>query len=87
MQFNLPMPGLPVKPLVYVRRVWIPLEEQYKYLGDESSSEDEEWTEGPIRKKEDPTASKGKLMCQDFINMQMLITNLLYTYKLGLQTN
>ena len=59
MQFNLPMPGLPVKPLVYVRRVYVPLEQQFKYLSDESSSEDEEWTEGPIKKKDDPTASKG----------------------------
>ena len=53
------MPGLPVKPLVYVRRVYVPLEQQFKYLSDESSSEDEEWTEGPIKKKDDPTASKG----------------------------
>ena len=52
--------GLPVKPLVYVRRVYVPLEQQFKYLSDESSSEDEEWTEGPIKKKDDPTASKGK---------------------------
>ena len=53
------MPGLPVKPLVYVKRVYVPLEQQFKYLSDESSSEDEEWTEGPIKKKDDPTASKG----------------------------
>ena len=53
------MTGLPVKPLVYVRRVYVPLEQQFKYLSDESSSEDEEWTEGPIKKKDDPTASKG----------------------------
>ena len=59
--------GLPVKPLVYVKRVWVPLEEQYKYLSDESSSEDEEWTEGPIKKKDDPTASKGK---QNFVRKQ-----------------
>jgi hypothetical protein len=58
MQFNLPMTGLPVKPLVYVKRVYVPLEQQFKYLSDESSSEDEEWTEGPIKKKDDPTASK-----------------------------
>ena len=37
----------------------MPLEQQFKYLSDESSSEDEEWTEGPIKKKDDPTASKG----------------------------
>ena len=51
--------GLPVKPLVYVRRVYVPLEQQFKYLSDESSSEDEEWTEGPIKKKDDRNASKG----------------------------
>jgi hypothetical protein len=55
--------GLPVKPLVYVKRVDKPLEELFKYLSDESSSEDEEWTEGPIKKKDDPTASKGKETC------------------------
>jgi hypothetical protein len=44
-----------------VKRVDKPLEELFKYLSDESSSEDEEWTEGPITKKDDPTASKGKL--------------------------
>jgi hypothetical protein len=52
-----------VKPLVYVKRVDKPLEELFKYLSDESSSEDEEWTEGPIKKKDDPTASKGKQNC------------------------
>ena len=61
MLYTIPMTGLPVKPLVYVRRVYVPLEQQFKYLSDESSSEDEEWTEGPIKKKDDPTASKGKL--------------------------
>jgi hypothetical protein len=38
----------------------VPLEQLFKYLSDESSSEDEEWTEGPAKKKNDPTASKGK---------------------------
>ena len=54
--------GLPVKPLIYVKRVFIPLEEQFKYLSDESSDDsDEEWTEGPSKKKEkiDPTANQG----------------------------
>ena len=33
-----------MKPLIYVERVFVPLEEQYKYLSDESSSDsDEEW--------------------------------------------
>ena len=58
-KWYIPITGLPVKPLVYVRRVYVPLEQQFKYLSDESSSEDEEWTEGPIKKKDDPTASKG----------------------------
>ena len=48
-----------MKALVYVKRVWVPLEEQFKYLSDESSSEDEEWTEGPIKKNDRVTASKG----------------------------
>ena len=53
---------MPVKPLVYVKRVFIPLEEQFKYLSDESSDDsDEEWTEGPSKKKKkvDPTANQG----------------------------
>ena len=46
--------GLPVKPLIYVKRVHVPLEEQFKYLSDESSdSSDEEWTLGPKKKKKD----------------------------------
>ena len=44
--------GLPVKPLVYAERVYVPLEQLYKYLSDESTdSEDEEWTLGPKKKK------------------------------------
>merc|ERR1712168_934266 len=44
--------GLPVKPLVYVKRVHVPLEEQFKYLSEESSdTSDEEWTMGPAKKK------------------------------------
>ena len=43
-----------MKPLVYVERVFVPLEQQYKYLSDESTdSEDEEWTLGPKKKKKD----------------------------------
>ena len=41
-----------MKPLVYVKRVYVPLEEQFKYLSEESSdSSDEEWTMGPAKKK------------------------------------
>ena len=41
-----------MKPLVYVIRVYVPLEEQFKYLSEESSdSSDEEWTMGPAKKK------------------------------------
>ena len=53
---------MPVKPLIYVKRVFIPLEEQFKYLSDESSDDsDEEWTEGPSKKKGkiDSTANQG----------------------------
>ena len=43
-----------MKPLIYVKRVHVPLEEQFKYLSDESSdSSDEEWTLGPKKKKKD----------------------------------
>jgi hypothetical protein len=49
---------------VYVKHVDVPLEQLFKYLSDESSSEDEEWTEGPIDKKDDPNASKGKQNCR-----------------------
>ena len=41
-----------MKPLIYVKRVYVPLEEQFKYLSEESSdSSDEEWTMGPAKKK------------------------------------
>ena len=42
-----------MKPLVYVERVFVPLEQQYKYVSDESTtdSEDEEWTLEPKKKK------------------------------------
>ena len=44
--------GLPVKPLVYVERVYVPLEQLYKYVSDESTdTEDEEWTLGPKKEK------------------------------------
>ena len=37
---------------MYVKRVYVPLEEQFKYLSEESSdSSDEEWTLGPAKKK------------------------------------
>ena len=52
-----------------MKRVFVPLEEQFKYLSDESSDDsDEEWTLGPQKKKEkkDPTANAGM--------------NLFYTY-------
>ena len=45
-----------------MKRVFVPLEEQFKYLSDESSDDsDEEWTLGPQKKKEkkDPTANAG----------------------------
>ena len=46
--------GLPVKPLIYVKRVHVPLEEQFKYCSDESSdTSDEEWTLGPKKKKKE----------------------------------
>ena len=51
-----------MKPLIYVKRVFVPLEEQFKYLSDESSDDsDEEWTLGPQKKqaKKDPTANAG----------------------------
>ncbi len=57
--------GLPVKPLIYVKRVWVPLEEQFKYLSDESSDDsDEEWTLAPQKKKvkKDPTANAGMIL-------------------------
>ena len=44
--------GLPVKPLIYVERVHIPLEQQYKFLSDESTTDsDEEWTLDSKKKK------------------------------------
>ena len=36
----------------FVERVFIPIEEQYKYVSDEDDdSDDEEWTLGPKKKK------------------------------------
>ena len=59
--------GLPVKPLIYVKRVHVPLEEQFKYLSDESTdSSDEEWTLGPKKKKKEnknEPKSAGKEFC------------------------
>ena len=46
--------GLPVKPLIYVKRVHVPLEERFKYLSDESSdTSDEEWTLDPKKKRKE----------------------------------
>ena len=44
---------------MYVKRVYVPLEEQFKYLSEESSdSSDEEWTEGPAKKKKEKNEPK-----------------------------
>ena len=44
--------GLPVKPMWFVERVFIPIEEQYKYVSESNSdTDDEEWTLGPSKKK------------------------------------
>ena len=43
-----------MKPLIYVERVFVPLEEQYKYLSDESTSDsDEEWCLNSKKKKKE----------------------------------
>jgi hypothetical protein len=37
----------------FVERVFVPIEEQYKYVsGSDTDTEDEEWTLGPKKKKE-----------------------------------
>ena len=43
--------GLPVKPMWFVERVLVPIEEQYKYLSDEDTDSDDEWTEKCPKKK------------------------------------
>ena len=45
---------------MYIKRVDIPLEEQFKYLSEESSdSSDEEWTIGPAKKKKKDKSEPG----------------------------
>ena len=54
--------GLPVKPLIYVKKSEVPLEERFKYLSDESSEDsDGEWQPNPQPKKEkvEPDLSGG----------------------------
>ena len=43
--------GLPVKPMFFVERVLVPIEEQYKYITDEDQDSDDEWTEKCPKKK------------------------------------
>ena len=44
--------GLPVRPMYFVERIFVPIEEQYKYVSDQDDdTEDEEWTLGPKKKK------------------------------------
>ena len=43
--------GLPVRPMWFVERVFVPIEEQYKYVSDQDDDSDEEWTMGPKKKK------------------------------------
>ena len=41
-----------MRPMWFVERVLVPIEEQYKYLSESNTdSEDEEWTLGPKKKK------------------------------------
>ena len=44
-----------MRPMWFVERVFIPIEEQYKYVSDEDDdTDDEEWTLGPKKKKKKP---------------------------------
>ena len=44
--------GLPVRPMYFVERVFVPIEEQYKYVSESNTdTEDEEWTLKPKKKK------------------------------------
>ena len=44
--------GMTLRPMWFVERVFIPIEEQYKYVSDEDADSDgEEWTLGPNTKK------------------------------------
>ena len=47
--------GLHVKPLVYVKKKIVPVEEQFKYVSDESSSDsnDEDWNLTAKQKKKE----------------------------------
>lgn len=41
-----------MKPMWFIERVFVPIEDQYKYLSDEDDdTDDEEWTLGPSKKK------------------------------------
>jgi hypothetical protein len=41
-----------VRPMWFVERVFVPIEDQYKYLSDEDDDDsDEEWTLQPRKKK------------------------------------
>ena len=40
-----------MRPMWFVERIFVPIEEQYKYLSESSSDSDEEWTLGPKKKK------------------------------------
>ena len=57
-----------MKPLIYVKRVHVPLEEQFKYLSDESSdSSDEEWTLGPKKKKKDKEPKSAGMQSKKYV--------------------
>ena len=47
--------GLPVKPLIYVERKKLSIEEQYKYISEEEDEEEEdvEWTPHQEKKKKE----------------------------------
>ena len=51
-----------MKPLVYVQRVYVPLEKQFKYLSESSDTSDDEWTTGPAKKKEDKSEPESEGM-------------------------
>ena len=63
-----------MKPLVYIKRVHVPLEEQFRYLSDDSDSSDEEWNEGPAKKKdksEPPSAGTEYILLSFFKNLMV----------------
>ena len=44
--------GLPVRPMWFVERVFVPIEEQYKYVSESNTDiDDEEWTLAPKKRK------------------------------------